>query len=744
MRFNLYLVLFTSWLLSNGLWAAKVEQPDLIYLEGLPNFKPNPILIDKQDRFFIPFGPQVYVITQRVETIIRLKWPEAHFRGSVFNYEVSSDGAIYALFKVSYRPRRSKTTYYRIYFASCQSRGVHDYHCRYNSVANWSFSEGQLHTLTYHYDGLSIADNDQLFFRLHYTYRPGLKAPIIRRTFYYLNGGKVDFSKYKHQFDLSFPVKERLLDFAGGNDFLIHGKEMRHPNDRGDRYTHLKIFDQKQVPHIFFHDPEDRSFYHNFWSPSLKKIQEVRIDRAESGLEALVFEHGKYLWSLHYFWRNPFNKGLALTKMDVESGEILSQSLIDSSKVRNSGWDLAGRKSSHHRLFLSFLIDKYKNTRLALIFKTPAHLPLLAEKFKKEGHPLGHKALLQEAGPDIKQSDKKTKYVNELNTAFQKPLKEDYLDFGTGLLWSHKTGQVLEASASKVISAPLKPKMDYRPSWLSTLSFQGKYGGSHLGLSYALKFVDDKVDESFSEDLAKYYHYLKGFLAWERLLFNFDLRISFESETSPYFIKDESGQHKTTFASQGYQQSKLSLLTLDRQIYFGFGYEKFTSLWQSFYALKRSIGETSYKLKTQGMGITDISTYSFHLGYSTLDYLLKYETKVASFFGDGEFGLGAAQSKVQSYKQYGGFSQESIEELGYQFYFLLKGDIGYIFHRKYENPLWGFSVKLSYRLDFLTMGYSEVPSFEESDEPAKQERVEKFWGHTLFRHGPFMFFVFSF
>lgn len=719
--FLMVLILFTS----NKAFSS-------IYLTHLPDKKPKQILTDQQDQFFIDYGRTIYVIAEKPLYVIRIADPKEGYSSYDFDNAVATDGTIYSLMSASYTPEKSKITRYRLSIVECKKRS-----CQYQLLGKWTSAKNA----SYYSPGkLSTSKKGNIFFTVNFHYKRGKNQHS--KPHYYFNKKKVSKKKYQKEVSLNFKNNSNEVEIVNAKkssffnltnaayqdiSFQHKGKLYTYEEKRSSRYKRTIIRDKDNLPHIFFHNPKGRGFFHHFYSPKDKKVKEIIIDKAESGLESIAFTSGNDIWSVHYFYRDSFNKGLLVTQQDSREGTILDSFVLDASETRNSGWDLVGAQSSNNRILMTYLSDKNTSQREFVILKRVDQLKsILGNNFEKYGNPKGKGQLNHIA------HENRAAHISRLNLSNMQSLRSGYLNVGAGIQQVSWLVKSVKPDDNSNVQTPYLPQYDLSASLLNIVSAEGKFGRVNFGLELATKYVNQKAEQSRS-DAAKDFNKISGKIGWERLFFDFDFAFQYENMTSEVLFTDESGQVPSRSFSMKYDEMKFSLLALNRH-HFGYVFQQY-NFYQPVYVYRVLEGGKSYSFEGQAIGNIDANNHMLHYGYSTINYLVRYETQASQWFLDGEVRGGLSLADFKNDTLVIGAEKPS-NELTYVFSAQL--ELGYVWYKRWKwlDQLGGV-IKISYRLDFSGIGNPDKP--EDLEEAANSESYSFNFGRRELRHGPLFF-----
>ncbi len=703
-----------------------------VFLTHLPDTKPKQILADKNDQFFVDYGRRIYVIGQKPLYNVVIKDPTAGYVSYRFNNTVSPTGKIYSLTSASHRPEKSKITFYRLSIAECEKE-----FCQYTLLATSTSKKDS----SYYSPGVLFTSNQgNVFFTLDYHYKSG--KDWHSRTDYFYNKKKVSEGRYLSEKRKNFPLKPESVEIVNDNkswssrlsnkvyqkvQFKYKGKIYAYEEERSSRYKRTIVYDKDGLPHLFFHNPKGRGFFHHFFSPSEKKVKEIIVDQAESGLESIAFTFGNDIWSVHYFYRDPFNKGLLVTQQDSRIGTILDRFVIDASETRNSGWELMGAQSSNNRIFMTYLSDKNSKQREYVMLDNATQLKtVLGSNLAKYGNPKGKGQL------DHIALENRVAHIRKLQLSNARSIRSGYINIGTGIqqvLWTVKS---IEPNDESNVQTPYLPEYDLSASLLNIVSAEGKFGRVNFGLELATKYVDQKAEQSRSQ-AAKDFNKISGKIGWERFFMDFDFSFQYENMTSRVLFNDASGQVPTRDFTMKFDEMKFSLLTLNRH-HFGYIFQQY-NFYQPVYIYSIAEGATSYNFVGQAIGDIDANNHMLHYGYSTLNYLSKYETQARQWFLDGEVRGGLSLADFSSETRVIGAQKPSNEMT---FVFAAQLEFGYVWYKRWKwlHQLGGI-MKISYRLDLSGIGSPDKPKDLE-EAATENSQIFKF-GRGELRHGPLLF-----
>lgn len=696
------------------------------FLTQFPNQKPKQILNDQKNRFFVDFSSSIAVFSNQIDYNVKPHDPNPDYGSSSFDNAVSSQGTVYSIFKSSYTPKKSKTTYYHLFFATCPR-----HKCKYKRLARWSYTSGSKSHISYTPSSLRVSEKNGIFFTVEYYHNPGGKnARSSRKTSYYFNGKSTNQNRYHRLLTRHYPPPSSGVTIANEISFQINGKNKSPSEDRSSRYTRSVVWDANKFPHVFFHDSGDKSFYHRFYSKEKNQSIEIPVDGPESGQENVVFISGKKMWSIHYFYRDAFHKGLLVTIHHIKTGKIIRQFVIDASKTRNSGWDLVGGQSSAKRILFTYLSNKHENKREFVLLNKVEELENIGKTFTQHGHPKGKGNL------SVDTSDNKRQVIQDLASSHLKETRMFQLNIGTGIQYITWDVNVAVPNENSGVKQPYKPEYQFSDASLNIYSLEGKYGRTNFGIELVTKLIDKEVKQVGSTE-AKKINQFKGQLGWERLFFDFDVKLQVEQTASTVFFEDQSNQVPPKTFDMEFKEIKLNLLTFKRH-HFGLLYQTY-NFFQPVYIYLVPAGSTAYQFDSQAIGEIDVTNWVLHYGYSTLDYLVKFESAINEGFIDGEIRGGL------SFADFNGEMETTGKKPDSEYTFLagIQLEVGWIWYKRWEslNQLGGV-IKVSYRVDYSKIGSSDKP--DNKDEASDADNYYFAFERTELRHGPILFVSLNF
>lgn len=670
--------------------------------------KPNSLQSDDLNRFYIDFGNEVYRWTTREDMVFRYYPPSGW--GITISHQVSPvDGTIHSLKEISRtecndRECKSSTNHYRLYLVKCSPNGA----CRENEIASWSVTSGAKSYTTYS-ASIRVTEKGTLLYLLTRTdHRP---KDSHSETNYFCGSSRCDAVQWENQYFNEMKGAPKFRINGNKDDFYGPGiksggitssiSSMSERIMRGfamiDRST---LYDLQGRPHIFFYNPSGRRFTHMYVQETGNTPQKksVVLDEPESGTTCAAVRSGKKGAAVfHYFYRNAFYKGVKVSIFDDAISPPTQQFVIDSSSEYNPGWDLMAASTLQGRILLGYQRDPvhFKKYRLRLF--SSVQTLMAAQKSEPKGW--------------------EKKYTKWFGMA------------GAGAwyaMWYFDSAPPDKDVPSENI---FKPKYKIAPSILAEGSVEARYDRYSLGASYIKGFINEKIKDTYGKKAQTNFDYLFGLIGWDRILAYHDVRVGvrFGQMTTQY--KD---QFESRVIDTKYQRYDAFFLNTWR-IRYGLFFQTYDS-YMPFYVWKIPTGEKqgvfvdsfTEKAKFNDVGLT--------IGYSRLDYAVKYEIKTLDWFIDGDVGIGYSQANLAETHKVEGHKIKTPGTVMFPFNL----EVGGIYYKRfYSLHGFGWFVRGGYRTEGNYTGINSAPKKGEDEDPAKEDEYSTTFNRIEIRHGPF-------
>jgi len=334
-------------------------------------------------------------------------------------------------------------------------------------------------------------------------------------------------------------------------------------------------------------------------------------------------------------------------------------------------------------------------------------------------------------------SEEREKLIQELASAHLKERRDFELNLGTGIqhvTWSVDVGKPEEESG---VQRPFDPDYELSDSSMNIFSLEGKYGSTNFGIEVASIQIDEEVNHAGSKETKQLNRWV-GLLGWDRMFFDFDVKIQMEKTTTTVFFEDESNQVAPRKFDMDFQETKLSLLPLKRH-HFGLLYQRY-NFYQPVYIYVAPAGSTRWEPHSQAIGQIQATNWVLHYGYSTLDCLIKYETAFSDWFFDGEIRGGISFADFNGDSEMTGNKRPQTE---WTLFLGAQVEAGWIWYKRWKRlSHLGGAIKLSYRADYSKVGSSDKP--KDKEEPSDTDAYYFAFERTEIRHGPVLFVTLNF
>jgi len=393
-------------------------------------------------------------------------------------------------------------------------------------------------------------------------------------------------------------------------------------------------------------------------------------------------------------------------------GKISDQFAIDASADLNIGWDLRAARAPNGKILLTYQHDTRTGARHYWLLDGAQDLRLMAQRLAVYGE------VTQEHGDA---SPAQLEQGQLLTEGFNKNYKFFTFTAGTGAqyaFWNYS------------YKGPINYRIDN--SIVNIIELGGQIRGVNFGLEYGKHLVDVSGANSAVSTVG-------SFIGWDRLLFDFDFKLSIEKSDTTVYMTDDSNHTYDRDYLQRYYAAKLILLT-PRQTSFGVFYQQYNQI--RLINKERILqGSTHWNLVASGLGDVDVKIFAAHAGYSTADYLLKFETQSRQFYTDA-YGIIGAKFQTLRGNSVSAWGATPDIRKG-----LVMGgglEYGYLWYKRWNTRLnVGGLIKLAYRIDLQYM--ADGAGHEDEDKAVDSDRTEYYTdnGYTL-RHGPVAYAILVF
>ncbi len=674
------------------------ESTALSAIPSYPGITPDAVHVDQNNSFYLVAGRRILRLQDKFVVYAQLPEKVGRFTMGKYQVRVAGDGTVFAV-----------------------ATGTYSYQTQVkqgDKVVTVTHSESQLYQVQCHGScnprilngsnllepSFQVSTQGEVFFQTYEVVKGTLDSngdyQQKRNYYHYLNGNSVSGEEYDRRYGQAF-APELVSD--GEDGFVFKGKAVKESQPHRLRGSRSMVWDHLHQPHLFFHDPGSRSLHHHYFNRADSKMVHLDIDIMESGVENAAFVDGEQIWVLHYYYRNNFNKGVAATLLDVD-GRMAEQFVVDAAAEDNIGWDLHAARAPNGQILLTYQSDSQNKQHRYWLLDNAGELRTLAQRLSTYG------TTTQAEG---EASFEQQIAGQELANSLFKSYKFLALTFGTGVqyaLWSYN------------FSDQLHYKVDN--SFVNILDVGGQVRGFNFGMEYAKYLVDVGAPDTGASRLS-------SFASWNRLLFDFDFKLSLEKSTTQVELTDDKVAANDRVYTQQYNAVNLNLLT-PRQRAFGLRYQKYNQ-YKVIHKQEIKAGSDQWHTVASGVGELEVNTLAAHFGYSTIDYLLKFETRSSQYFIDynGQLGLVWQSYLGKDYSAWGGDRPKGL------FNPIVGGNIefGRLWYRRWNTRVnVGGLVKVSYRLDAHFYLDGEKESQEEKADKDDTDFVTN--SGIALRHGP--------
>ena len=462
--------------------------------------------------------------------------------------------------------------------------------------------------------------------------------------------------------------------------------------------------------YLFSHEPESEEFLVHM-SKDGHRWHKHLIDGKESGWQHDTSSIGGKVCALSFFFRNIFNKGLSFHCF--EDGKT-NGSAIDVVRARafNTGWYPHFTFDGEGGLWLSYW------RRIPEKERVWSYLPTL-------------EALTQQSAQ-----------APSLLESFYKPWS---LQAGVGAwytswaLWSllpnedETGGRSLETDSYRV-----------KDALLTVASFEGRFFGTQLAMSYA-RSISDEIKAELTKFGEESTSLLTGQIEIPKPLPGHDVQVRYTMGSYEGSVtKSETSEGETQLRVDTLYHDAMILFLNKWRVFYGLGLTRYT-MPMTLHGWYAAPGEHS---EYAGSFFRDVEVTSARatFGYSTLDYASKYETGYHGFFLDLQFDGGLArltfdeislesQSMETTLSNFGGIPV--TEDSALTIDLRAHATLGYLWMQRWA-ALAGFGLYLrpAYRVEGGLLGFPRAGGDNAKDEDESDVSLSP--GLISLRHGPWL------
>ncbi len=464
--------------------------------------------------------------------------------------------------------------------------------------------------------------------------------------------------------------------------------------------------------YLFYHDPTEESAMVSTsrdgktWTPQT-------LDSKESGwqLDAAVGKDQVYL--LYYYFRNSFNKGLRIAAFKGGKVSQSPQTVVRDAEI-NTGWYPFLGVSSSDRLWMTYWDNVLEEHR---------------------------------TWSQLKSTQDLSQHVVKNTGGWEDNYKYWYLQAGVGGWFT--AWQLFDFVPSTADTDDIEigdTTYQLNNAFLTTVSFEGEFFGYSLGLSYArsiLKDAEGALKEQFGDEAVDFF---SGQLKIDKVFPGHDIKVQFT--TGRYQGLAEPGQNVNFDRPGGGGFSDDNFLTLDTQ--YVDAQALFLNKWRIKYGLALTTyeipmalhtwhaaeGEEQYAFTGTFLRQTSNTNIKALVGYSTLDYVSKYENRYNGFIFDAYIDGGISLLSFDPIELPG---VDQAEDSTFTLDLRASVNIGWLYFKRWYNTLgFGFYVQPAYMIEGTFTGLPTRPGdrdlSEENADDSPDTSISP--GIGTLRHGP--------
>ncbi|MCK6546447.1 hypothetical protein L6R52_11405 [Myxococcota bacterium] len=428
--------------------------------------------------------------------------------------------------------------------------------------------------------------------------------------------------------------------------------------------------------------------------------QSAVIDGREAGWQHSLALHGDQLWTLYYYYRNAFNKGLKLAV--IEDGQVARNTTFRREEETNLGWEPLLGARADGSLRVSFLEDVDEGRRAELAFDSLD--AMLAN------HPA------------------------EVTGSWTDEARFVEVEAGVrpGLQWWHVGAPDPPEDESPV---RYSPSYRYDPGLVTSVFVSARIGSVHLGATYAQDLLGRTVESEAGPVARRALQLFSGTLGFDELFAGHDVRVTWERAKVEGEYVDATSQRD---ADTRLDFVEFALINQWR-VKYGLQFRAY-DLTEPIYGYYAAPNDPKYTFVGADVVDASIKRIELFLGYSRLDYLTKYETR---FFGPvWELGLGGGLG-ISTFPdiQLGGREVGSNVQLALS----ASARVGLAYYQRFRALRGaGAHVSLGYQAWGLSHGFTtgkpddRKSETDEEREALTKEDFQSKVAHFQLFHGPYL------
>jgi len=474
----------------------------------------------------------------------------------------------------------------------------------------------------------------------------------------------------------------------------VGGITFECPGSPGVEVVEQAMYDYRLVSaadgwlYLFYHAPSDEAA---MVASSADGVtwQALPLDNKESGWQLDAAVQGSRAYVLYYYFRNSYNKGLRLAAM--EGGKLIQSPMTLVRRAdHNTGWHpFLGVSSSGH-LWLTWWDDVLEQTRVWARLPTPD-------------------AIFQHV-------------VNDTG-GWEDIYKNWYLQGGAGAWYTRWSPFGIVPRTEDLDGVRLGDQSyTLADALLTSTSLEAEFFGWNLGLTYARSILQDAGDalgDRLGDDTVDY---LGAQLKIDKVFPGHDVKVQFTR--GRYLGEAEAGDNvidgRDPLPIDTYYLDAKALFLNKWRVKYGITLSNYT-LPMVLHTWHAPENETSYTYSGSFFRQTGVTEIKALIGYSTLDYVSKYENHYSGLVFDSTLDVGVGLldfEAIQPATSAGAGLLTSLGEAqttGFTLAGRLAVDLGYLFfHRWYSALGLGLYIQPVYAAEANLLGIPGKPGDREA------------------------------
>ncbi len=446
--------------------------------------------------------------------------------------------------------------------------------------------------------------------------------------------------------------------------------------------------------YVLAHDWRSRSFFASVAREDATTWRTEWVGTAESGWQHSIAMRDGVVWTLFYYYRNAFNKGLRVASL--AGGALSAPVTVVRAEDRNAGWspmlEIMADGQVHARYTDDVEADRTESRRFETMSAWLSQVP----PTETGGWEDDYRDWLFVGGPDL---------------SFR--------------FWHIIAPNPLSVPDESIFDATY----DYDPALVGTLTFEGRWRSVNLGLNYARGLLGETIEEAAGTTARRAFDLLGGFIGWDELVRGHDLQASASFGRFRGQYQDQSG---IVAAETPLRVVTIALLNQYR-IRYGLSYRGY-GLRQPLYGYLAESGEEGYRFVGSAVRDTDVHRAEVFVGYSKLDYVVKYETRYLGPLIEGDVSGGLALA-VFDEASFGTDRRSSAFEPA----FGGRVRLGLLYYQRFYGLHGaGIYARVGWGAELLAQGLTPgAPGDRDGEDDDKNRDFQLRAVHFQLQHGPF-------